>query len=382
LPLATHVLAWARVRVLIDYRPALRQRTGVGEYAHQLAAALVPRLGSQGAVVLFSSSWKDRLAPSLVPGAVAVDRRVPVRLLNHAWHRWEWPPVEMMAGAIDVAHAMHPLLIPVRNAAQVVTIHDLYFMDHPESAEAEIRRDYPALAPSHARRADAIVVVSEYTAGQVRARFDVGPEQIAICPPGAPSWPSRAVPPGGGPILFVGSLEPRKNLGTLLTSYARLIERMPHPPELVLAGREGASATSLLERIARPPLAGRVRHLGYVPDEQRQQLYREASVLVLPSLNEGFGMPALEAMTVGVPVVAANRGALPEVVGEAGLLVDSEDVDGFSAALERILTDRSLAQRCSELGVQRSKQFTWEASADRLLQAYRGAITRRAARTR
>ena len=156
------------MRVLIDYRPALRQRTGVGEYAHQLSAALTPLLAEgESSVTLFSSSWKDRLAPGRVPGARQVDRRVPVSLLNRAWHRWEWPPIETLAGPIDVAHSMHPLLIPSRRAAQVVTVHDLYFLDRPESTQAEIKRDYPSLTASHARRAVAVIVVSNYTAREV-----------------------------------------------------------------------------------------------------------------------------------------------------------------------------------------------------------------------
>src|SRR5512145_1238155 len=122
----------------MDYRPALRQRTGVGEYAHRLASALVGRLPATDELVLFSSSWKDRLTPGIVPGATVVDSRVPVKVLNYAWHRLEWPPVEWLAGSVDVAHALHPLMIPARNAAQVVTIYDLYFLDHPEGTAAEI----------------------------------------------------------------------------------------------------------------------------------------------------------------------------------------------------------------------------------------------------
>ena len=140
------------MRVVIDYRPALRQRTGVGEYTHQLARALVGLVDDRGSrpvdVTLFSSSWKDRLSvDDGLRGAAVVDRRVPVALLNLAWHRFNWPPAESMArGAFEVAHSMHPLLMPARHAARVVTIHDLNFIAHPERTRAEIRRDYPALA--------------------------------------------------------------------------------------------------------------------------------------------------------------------------------------------------------------------------------------------
>src|SRR5919108_6547562 len=158
------MLGLRRVHILIDYRPALVQRTGVGEYAHELAAALANQLTSADRLTLFSSSWKDRLEVGRIAGTTVTDARVPVRVLNLAWHRLEWPAVEVFGGRCDVAHAMHPLLIPSRRAAQVVTIADLYFLDHPESTSGEIRRDYPALVGRHARRADLVVVISEYTA--------------------------------------------------------------------------------------------------------------------------------------------------------------------------------------------------------------------------
>jgi glycosyltransferase involved in cell wall biosynthesis len=365
------------VRVLIDYRPALRQRTGVGEYAHQLAAALLRRLRPDDSLVLFSSSWKDRLSSPSVPGAQIVDSRVPVRVLNRLWHRWEWPQVETLAGPLDVVHSMHPLLIPARRAAQVITIHDLYFLDHPEDTEAEIRRDYAAFAGAHARRADAVIAVSEYTAAQVRSRFGVEQERLALCPPGAPDWKPRAARPPAGPILFVGTLEPRKNVGALLEAYARLLVRLPAAPELVLAGRASGRAAELLASIARAPLAGRVRHIGYVSGDELQQLYHDAAVLVMPSLEEGFGLPALQAMTVGVPVVASNRGALPEVVADAGRLVDATDAEAMASAIHRVLTEPALASECAERGLRQSARFTWDASAGRLLDAYHSAVARR-----
>ena len=369
------------MRVLIDYRPALRQRTGVGEYAHRLASALVPRLAPEGRVVLFSSSWKDRLSGSAVPGAAVVDCRIPVRALNFAWHRAGLPAIERLAGPVDVAHSMHPLRIPARRAAQVVTVHDLFFLDCPGQTAAEIRRDYGPLAAAHARAADAVIVVSEYTAGQVASRLGVPRERMTICPPGAPAWEPRARANRRGPILFVGTIEPRKNVPALLDAYERLLERAPAAPDLLLAGGVGhLDSAAVIARLARPPLAGRAKHLGYVAGERRERLFREASVLVLPSLDEGFGMPALEAMAIGLPVVASSRGALPEVVGDAGQLFDPDDVEGFAAGMARVLEDEAFAARCAEAGIARSRRFSWASSAEALVGAYHRAIARRAER--
>jgi glycosyltransferase involved in cell wall biosynthesis len=345
-----------------------------------LATALARQLGSGDSLVLFSSSWKDRLAAGVIPGTSVVDARVPVTFLNLAWHRLEWPTIETFAGDVDVVHSMHPLLMPAQRAAQVVTVHDLYFLEAPENTRAEIRRDYPALAGSHARRADAVITVSQSTADQVRTRLGVDPERIAICPNGPPPWtPARYHPRGH--ILFMGTIEPRKNVPTLLRAYAELLAREPDAPPLVLAGRLTPACATALDDLSTPPLSGRARHVGYVTGAEREQLYRDASMVVLPSFDEGFGLPALEAMTIGGPVVVSSRGALPEVVGTAGLFIDPDDVAGIASVMQRILTEPGLALRCSEAGVMQSRRFNWEASAARLLEAYGAAVERRRSRS-
>ena len=156
-----------------------------------------------------------------------------------------------------------------------------------------------------------------------------------MCLPAAPAWPRRDEPSVPGPILFVGTVEPRKNVPGLLRAYSELAGRRPDAPELVLAGRLPAEGHRRRCFRQEPSIAGRVRAMGYVSDAERQRLYREASMLVMPSFDEGFGIPALEAMTMGVPVVAASRGALPEVVGDAGLLVEIEDPGALAAAMEQ-----------------------------------------------
>jgi glycosyltransferase involved in cell wall biosynthesis len=398
------------VRVLIDYRPALRERTGVGEYTHELVKALV-RAIDPGTLDLtvFSSSWKDRLRRDerALGGVHVVDRRVPVRLLNLAWHRLGWPPIEQLAGrAFDVTHSLHPLLLPSRAAAQVITIHDLSFLESPDPSRSDVRRHYPALVHLHARRADQIIVPSQYVAGEVARRLNVPPEKIAPCHPGAPDWPARISRPASGYVLFVGTLEPRKNVGALLDAYERLLSRPAKAgryedagggrhgvqeagryedpgagrdglPELVLAGKATPSSRPWLDRIERPPLRGVVRHLGYIEADHRRDLYAGARLLVLPSFDEGFGLPVLEAMAMGVPVVAANRGALPEVIGTAGPLINPDDPEELAAAIEHLLTDEAFAAECVSRGLARAREFRWDATAERVVDVYRAAIEHR-----
>jgi glycosyltransferase involved in cell wall biosynthesis len=367
------------VRILLDYRPALRERTGVGEYVHGLAWALCTQLAPGETLVLFSSSLRDRLDGRAVPDASALDVRVPVRVLNFAWHRLEWPPVEWFSGSVDVVHAAHPLMIPARSAVRAITVHDLDFLDHPERTRAEIRRDYPELVPSHARRADLVVTNSRYTARQASERLGVDTDRMVICRPGVRTMPRGEEPKELGPILFVGTIEPRKNLAVLFRAYARVLARRPDAPPLLLAGPTVEHSAAILEPLSRPPFVGHASHIGYVDEHARRRLFEAASMLVLPSLEEGFGIPALEAMAAGVPVVASRRGALPEVVGDAGTLVEALDDLAFATAIETLLTDPERRRAQAEAGLRRAREFTWEHSAASLLAAYRAAYERQRA---
>ncbi len=373
------------MHVLLDYRPALRDRSGVGEYVHELAAALADTAPQGHRVDLFTSSWKDRPDPQLAIDSAGIvhDRRVPVRVLNWLWHRAGIPRVErLVPGPFDVVHAAHPLLIPSR-AAGIVTIHDLDFLDHPERTRAEVRRDYGDRVRAHARRADGVLTSSDHSLRRIVDALAIPEGHVVVAPAGPPrwTWGGRRTPRNPrGYVLFVGTLEPRKNLGTLLDAYASLRAREPDLPRLRVAGRAPASAAAWLQQMADPPLAGFVDYLGYVPDGERRALFEGASLLVVPSWHEGFGLPALEAMALGVPVVTSNRGALPEVVGDAGLLVAPDQPGAIADAIRRMLGDEGLAQTCVTRGLARVAALSWSASARTVWALYADAVARRARR--
>ena len=180
--------------------------------------------------------------------------------------------------------------------------------------------------------------------------------------------------------MFVGTLEARKNVGLLLDAYERLLTRLQDPPRLVLAGHATPAASEWIRRTTVPPLAGHVDHLGYVESGRRQDLYNSASMLVLPSHLEGFGLPVLEAMTVGVPVVVSDRGALPEVAADAGQIVGADDVEGLANAMERYLADAAFYRAAVERGLARARRYSWRASADALYAAYTEVVGRSTAR--
>jgi glycosyltransferase involved in cell wall biosynthesis len=371
------------VHVIVDYRPALRARTGIGEYVHELARALGTSAAPGDRLTLFSSSWADRLPAGLaaeIPAAARIDRRVPVRALTWAWHRAGWPPIERLATPCDVVHSPTPLLVPAARAAQVVTVFDLHFLHARDDVAGPARRDFPRLVRDHVRRADHVIAGSTYAAGLVTGELGVPAGRVTTTPLGAPAWAgevrmARGSAPGSA-LLFIGTLEPRKNLGVLLDAYAALVAARPDAPPLVLAGGATAAAASWLARLATPPLAGRVHVLGYVDDATRRRLYRDARALVLPSVDEGFGLPALEALACGVPVVAAAAGSLPEVVGDAGTLVDPRDPAAWTAALAAVLDDDQ-ARHQGARGPARAAAFTWTSTAARTREAYAAAVASR-----
>lgn len=375
------------MRLLLDYRPALRERTGVGEYAHELATALNRDIADRNgdALTLFTNSWRDRAAPALaaeMPSARIVDVKLPVRVLTWSWNHLEWPPVEWLAGTHDVVHSQNPLLIPSSQAAQVVTVHDLDFLRHPDRMPAEIGRDYPRLVRTHAARADAVVVSSHYAAAEVVRELQLPRGRVHVCPPGAPEWADAVRQRRQAltrdrrhdrHVLFVGTMSHRKNVGTLIDAYARLRTEVAQAPPLVLAGHRTPASAEWERRCAEPPLAGHVQVTGYVSTTQRIALYEGARMLVLPSYEEGFGLPVLEAMACGVPIVVSSRGSLPEVAGAAASPIDPDDVGGFTAAM-RALLDDGAAAAAVERGLAQASHFSWSLCAAAARAAYTAAL--------
>ena len=248
------------MRILLDYRPALRERTGVGQYVHEIATALQPLLSAEDSLVLFSSSWKDRLGTNSVSGAVQVDARIPVRTLNFAWHRLEWPPVDLIAGPVDVAHSFHPLMMPARGAAQGRSRSTTSTSwTTPTGRGLKSGATMAALAAIHAgaRRSRR----REFPLHRWQRRSSAGrcPRSAGRLQAGrAGHWVPRDPPNVTGPLLFVGTIEPRKNLPVLFSAFERLVQVRPGTPPLVLAGKTVEQSKAILDIIGtRPTLAAK-----------------------------------------------------------------------------------------------------------------------------
>lgn len=366
----------------LDVRPTLSRPTGVGTYVLGLAERL-PALAPEDRFHFFSASVKERYPSRAWPANVhLVDRRLPVRGLNAAWNRLAWPPLDGLVGAaLDLVHSPTPLLVPCRRGKRVVTIHDLFFLKHPDLVEGETRRDFVTLARDHVRRADGVLCVSEYTASEARRLLGVEEEKIAVTPHGVDPVYRVAVGddeadealrrlrlPRGG-VLYVGSSEKRKNLVTLVMAYMTLARRRRLPP-LILAG-PGSDWAQGGDRVGPQIVA-----TGYLDKPDLRVLMAVSSMLVLPSLEEGFGLPVVEAMAAGLPVVCSAGSALAEVAGDAACLVDPHDVNGIARAVERLLDDRGLATEMRRRGLERSRRFDWDDTAARTLAFYRKVLGR------
>ncbi len=366
----------------LDVRPSLSRPTGVGIYVLGLAERL-PRLAPDDRFTYFSASLKERYpAREWPPNVRLVDRRVPVRALNAAWNRFGWPPIDRLVDrTLDLVHSPTPLLVPARRGRRIVTLHDLFFFKHPELVEGETRRDFVTLVRDHVKRADGVICVSEYTASEARRLLDVPDEKIAVTPHGVdPLFRERPrdeqvdealrrlrLPRGG--ILYLGSAEKRKNLVTLVMAYMTLARRRRLPP-LVLAG-PGSDWSQGGSRIGPQIVA-----TGYLDKGDVRALMAASAMLVLPSLEEGFGLPVVEAMAAGLPVVCSQGSALAEVTGDAASLVDPHDVNGLAHAIERVLEDPALAAELRRRGLERSRAFEWGDTAARTLAFYRKVLGR------
>lgn len=249
----------------------------------------------------------------------------------------------------------------------VCTFHDLFVMT-AEYSTPEFRARFTAQARLAAARADLLIAVSEFTARQVSELLDVERSRIRVIPHGVRFPAGHPALPREPVVLSAGALQVRKNTSRLVQAFARALA----PPwRLVLAGGHGHGAAAILDEIARCPAADRIECPGWVSDEQLRELYARASILAFPSLDEGFGIPALEAMAAGLPVLASRTSALAEVCGDAALLVDPLSVDDLAGAMQRLGGDEELRADYARRGLARAALFPWSRAVEATWQVYR-----------
>jgi glycosyltransferase involved in cell wall biosynthesis len=271
----------------------------------------------------------------------------------------------------DLFHGLNQRLphIPMRHA--IATFHDLFVMTGVYSTP-EFRARFTAQARDAAERADAVIAVSQFTASQVVTLLGADPAKVHVVHHGI----RHLVAPGSAPpdrekvILNVGAIQKRKNVTRLVEAF----ETLPPPWQLVLAGSHGYGAEEILARIENSPTRDRIRVTGYVSAPDLAGWYARASVFAFPSLDEGFGMPVLEAMAAGVPVIASNRSALPEVVGDAAVLVDPDSSEALGTALRELTINMDWCRELARRGTARAQMFTWEKAVRETWDVYRAVL--------
>ncbi|MFQ5855242.1 MAG: glycosyltransferase family 4 protein [Anaerolineae bacterium] len=400
------------MRIGIDFTAAVQQSAGIGRYTRELVRALAA-LDNVNQYVLFQASLGAQETAGSWPQNFRV-RSLPVtdRWLTIFWQRFRLPiPVELCTGAVDIFHSPDFVLPPVWHARTVLTVHDLSFLTTPETSDPHLREYLTRAVPRSVARADHILADSKSTKNDLIGHLNTDPERITVVYPG--------VDPRFHPlddlaiadvctryglsqpfILSVGTLQPRKNYSTLIEAYARLsrgeadrrddslaagpsirpasplprtLRQSPGQASdlgLVIAGDKGWLYNEIFETVERLGVGGRVRFVGFVADEDLPALYNAAEVFALPSLYEGFGLPVLEALACGTPVVTSDVSSLPEVAGDAALLVSPRDVEGLSHALHQALTDQELRTTLRERGLTQAQQFTWQQAATTVLGIY------------
>jgi glycosyltransferase involved in cell wall biosynthesis len=368
------------MRIGIDARLVYYSKAGIGQYIVRLAEALA-KLDTEGVEFALLQSRKDR---TQIVDDHGFNRRSVWTPSHHRLEQFTLH-LEISRLRLDLLHS--PDFIPPfrRNCRSVITIHDLAFLLYPHFLTKESARYYGQIDQA-VRRTDHIIAVSESTRQDAIKLLGVPERKITVIHEAAnPMFRqidaeearchvAETYGLDEGYILFVSTIEPRKNLPALLQAYRKLLDDYKRPEKLALAGSRGWLSDEVYQMVERLHLSDRVRFLGRVPTEHLVYLYNAARLLVHPSFYEGFGLPPLEAMTCGTPVVVSNVSALPEVVGDAAWLVDPHDVDELTVAMWRILTDEDVRGSLITKGLKRAKMFSWERAAQETLDVYRRVV--------
>lgn len=366
-----------RLRIAIDATPLIGARTGVGAFA----AALLERLAgrSELTVTAYGVTWRGRryLAGKVPVGVDVCRRPMAARPLRWAWERADVPPLEWWTGPVDVVHGTNFVVPPTAGASAVVTVHDLTSLHYPELCDAASLA-FPSLVRRALDRGAWVHAVSAFVAHEVVTELGADPERVVAIHSGVP--PIAPAPPGTGRrlagaeryVLALGTVEPRKDLPLLVRAFDAVADARPEL-RLVIAGPDGWGAEALHRALDAAHHRRQIVRLGWVDDHQRSALLADATVMAYPSRYEGFGFPPLEAMATGVPVVATNAGALPEVLGDSATLVPVGDGDSLASALAGLLDDDDRRSAQIEAGYRQAQSYDWDTTADAMVGLYRQA---------
>ena len=345
--------------------------TGIHHTTEGLVGALARR--DDVAATGYLLSWRARSTSHLLAGTPVRHRRFPASVAHRTWAGSDWPTGPWLAGPVDVIHGTNYTVPPARTG-RVVTVQDLIMFTNPEWSTPGVSRMFPALERAVSRGAH-VHCTSQATASAVRTHLPAATDRLHVVPNAVtPLGPGdadrgRAAIGADSYVLALGTTEPRKGL-TLLP---RALARLGGATTLAVVGPVGPAEDALDAAVADAGIGSRYRRIPVVPDSVRSDLVRGAAVLAYPSLDEGFGLPPLEALTVGCPVVATSVGALPELIGAHVDLIPPDDPAALVDALDHVVRDRPEVPRAV---TERLAELTWERVADEMVGIYRRSLAR------
>ncbi|MGC8786841.1 MAG: glycosyltransferase family 4 protein [Anaerolineae bacterium] len=384
------------MRIGIDYTSAVHQGAGIGRYTRQLVTALLELDQQNEYVLLVAGRARTPKVESISPTAAVplLNRKnypnlrvimLPLseRFWAILWHRLHVPLwVELFTGKLDVFHSPDFALSPVYKARTIVTVHDLSFLRVPQCSYPALQAYLRRVVPASVCRAGMVLADSECTKSDVIELLGVEATRVKVIYAGVGQefhrvedverlaavrtryrLPARF-------MLGLGTLQPRKNFERLIEAYTLMRQRIDAETKLVIAGSLGWMYEGIFEKARELGLQEAVCFPGYIADEDLPALYSMADLFVFPSLYEGFGLPPLEAMACGTPVITSNVSSLPEVVGDAAWMVDPLDVRALADAMQRVLSDAALRRQMIARGLLQARRFTWEQAARQLRDVY------------
>lgn len=370
------------MRIGVDISAIQTTKSGVDWYTHRVIEEMMNLLESDEQLYLFSNRDTGFENYAASRSNVTVVRRG--FSYQEPWRQFMLPLL-LRQHQIDVCFFTNFVLSIAASCPMVLTIHDLSVWLYPRTHSLRNVIWARTLVPISTRRSRNIIADSNSTKLDIVRLLKARSSKVTVIHLGAPDECNPELQPEDEEaiqhygiikpyILYVGTLEPRKNLNTLIKSFDKVAKTRPDL-HLVLAGRRGWMAQAIFDELERRDLLGRVRITGYVREEYLSALYRQAAVFVYPSLYEGFGLPPLEAMSSGTPVIVSRSSSLPEVVGDAGLYVNPLDADDMARAMEAVVSNPELANSLRKKGLERAKQFSWKKTAERTLDILREAAS-------
>jgi glycosyltransferase involved in cell wall biosynthesis len=369
------------MKVCVDVSAAVHHRAGLGRYAQELTAALLDVAGGDEYIAFYNRPTQAQVDPPLNRL-----RHLTTNLPNKPWrmsallaHYLGFAQDRLFPG-VDLFHATDHLLPRLARVRSVFTLHDLAFRFYPQTHTAWNRRFLNVMMPHFLRAADAVIAVSEHTKRDAVRAYGLDEAKVKVVYEGVPPRFRPATPEAAAAVrqkyslperfvLFVGTIEPRKNLSTLLTAFGQFKE-WGGEHHLVIVGRKGWLYESFFRQLRASGWERNVIFPGFVSDVDLPALYGGAEFFVFPSLYEGFGLPPLEALACGTPTLCADSSSLPEVVGDAALLVPPLDVAAWAEAMQRLACDANLRAALRARGPERARQFTWERAARKTAEIY------------